>query len=113
MDRLLLDLTYAVRRLRQAPGFTAVALLTLALGIGANTAIFSIVHSVLLQPLPYRDADRVVAIWRAGEQGGTTWLSGPEVKGYGDLTDVFTDVAAYTTTAANLTGADEPERVVA
>ena len=113
MDRLLLDLTYAVRRLRQAPGFTTVALLTLALGIGANTAIFSIVHAVLLQPLPYRDADRVVAIWRAGEHGGTTWLSGPEVKGYGAITDVFSDVAAYTTTAANLTGADEPERVVA
>src|SRR5690349_2664561 len=57
------DLKFAVRQLARNPGFTAVAVLTLALGIGANTAIFSVLNTVLLQPLPYRDADRIMMIW--------------------------------------------------
>src|SRR5687768_13037706 len=113
MDRLLPDLTYALRRLARAPGFAALALLTLALGIGANTAIFSIVRSVMLRPLPYDRPESIVMIWRPESEGETTWLSGPEVKSYGDVTAAFTQVAAYTATAANLTGGSEPERVVA
>lgn len=83
MDRLLADLAYALRRLVGARGFTAVALLTLALGIGANTAIFGIVRAVLLRPLPYADADRVALLWVGGDRGTTTWLSATEVQRYG------------------------------
>src|SRR5206468_7875307 len=62
IDQLRQDVQYAVRGLRRNPGFTAVVVLTAALGIGANTAIFSVIHGVLLNPLPYRDADRLVRI---------------------------------------------------
>ena len=63
LDDLRRDIAYGFRSLRRAPGFTAVAVLTLALGIGANTAIFSVISGVLLRPLPYRDADRLVQIF--------------------------------------------------
>ncbi len=114
MDRLLPDLAHSLRRLRHAPGFAVIAIVTLALGIGANTAIFSLVKAVLLRPLPYGDADRLVMIWgRVADKGETTWLSAPEILSYGADVPAFQQVAAYTATGVNLTGGQEPERVIA
>ena len=64
MHGLLQDLKYALRMVARAPGFTAVVAVTLALGIGANTAIFSVVYALLLRPLPYRDPDRIAMVWQ-------------------------------------------------
>ena len=69
MSSLLRDVRHSVRTLRQSPGFTAVAVLTLAIGIGANTAIFSFVDAMLLRPLPYPDADRIVRVMWGSKSG--------------------------------------------
>jgi len=82
MDTLLPDVTHSVRRLLRAPAFAALAILTPALGIGANTAIFSLVKTVLLRPLPYGDPSRLVMIWGDRDKGETTWISGPEIRRY-------------------------------
>jgi putative ABC transport system permease protein len=110
---MLHDARYALRLLVRAPGFTAVAVLTLALGIGANTAIFSVVRSVLLAPLPFAEPDRLVAVWHGYPPNmPRTAVSAP---GYYDLRDarhIFADVAAMRVNSQNLTGNGEPERVV-
>jgi putative ABC transport system permease protein len=69
---MLNDLRLAIRSLRAAPGFTLIVVLTLGLGIGANTAIFSVVHGVLLEPAPVRDIDRLVMVWQTDRASGTT-----------------------------------------
>src|SRR5712691_10263207 len=112
MDRLLLDVAHSLRRLARAPGFATLAILALALGIGANTAIFSLVKTVLLRPLPYGDPDRLVMIWGKRDKGETTWISGAEILDYQAETSTFERVAAYYGNAANLTGGQEPERVI-
>ena len=80
MNRLVSDISYAFRHLARAPGFAATAIITLALGIGANTAIFSLVKTVLIRPLPYGNPERLTMLWGKMEKGATTWLSGPEVR---------------------------------
>jgi hypothetical protein len=105
MSPFLSDLRHSLRRILRAPGFAVVAILTLALGIGANTAIFSIVKAVVLAPLPYRDAHRVAMIWGSLDAGETTWLSSSEVLSYERDTDAFESVSAYTGSFANLTAA--------
>ncbi|HEX7937693.1 MAG TPA: ABC transporter permease, partial [Gemmatimonadaceae bacterium] len=112
MDRFLSDCAHALRRLVRAPGFTIIAAVTLALGIGANTAIFSLVKAVVLRPLPYADANRLVMVWnRQQDRGETTWLSGPESRDYQAESATFEQFAVYTAGGGNLTGGIEPERV--
>jgi putative ABC transport system permease protein len=113
VERVWQDVRYALRWLRKSPGFTAVAILTLALGVGANTAIFSIVNSVLLRPLPYRDPDRLVRIF-FNEPGLGLWdvtVSKPELDDLTDRAGVFEEVSAIAGGSANLTGAKQPERL--
>lgn len=113
MDTLLKDLRYAARGLRKNPVFTFVAVITLALGIGANTAIFSLVNAVLLKPLPLPEADRLVTIWEDLSVRGFP-RSDVAIGTYNDWRSqqsVFTDVAAVEWRALNLTGEGEPERV--
>ncbi|MES2523447.1 MAG: ABC transporter permease [Gemmatimonadota bacterium] len=107
------DLRYALRALRRNPGFTAVAVLTLALGIGANTAIFSVVNGVLLRPLPYREPEQLVRLFTAFRVSGESRysMSQPEFMDYKGLTHVFENAAAYNETGLTLTGNGEPERV--
>jgi predicted permease len=105
------DVRYAIRGLVSARGYTVVALLTLALGIGANTAVFSVVRHVLLAPLPYGDADRVALIWSKWRNFDKTWLSDAEVIDYQTRVPAFTDAGAWSVTAVNLTGDGDPVRV--
>ncbi len=115
LERFIQDLRYGLRMLRRTPGFTAVAVLTLALGIGANTAIFSVINAVLLRPLPYRDPDRLVLVKESLPK--TDWLllsaSPAEFLDYKEGNQVFSDIAAFTDLSVNLTGRGEPERVQA
>ena len=114
MSRLSENVRLAVRRLRRTPGFTTVVLLTLALGIGANTAVFSAVHAVLLRPLPYRDAERLVVVDHhyPSLKGLLAGVSAPGFADYRDRVRAFEASAAQTWWTPNLTGRGEPERLV-
>jgi putative ABC transport system permease protein len=107
------DLRYALRMLAKNPGFTIVAVIALALGIGANSAIFSVVNTVLLQPLPYKDSDRLVMVWEDASKHGYP-RDTPAVANYIDWRDqnqVFEGMAAIADQSFNLTGAGDPERL--
>ncbi len=110
---MLQDLRYAVRTLARTPGFTLVAVVTLALGIGANTAIFSAVNGVLLKPLPYPGSDRLVQIMSTGFRGVHFGVSFPDLHDLRALSQDFTGVAAVRTQRHNLTGAGDPRDVQA
>ena len=107
------DLTYALRMLRRAPGFSLVAVATLALGIGANSAIFSVVHGVLMQALPYRDADRLYRVRTLYPDGTPYSVSAPDFASLRQDVRVFDRVEAYTTLTLAMTGAGEPREVQA
>jgi predicted permease len=111
MDGLRQDVRSAVRGLRKSPVFTLAALVTLALGIGATSAIFSVVKAVLLTPLPYAVPERRVMIWSKWISFDKTWLSTQEVVDYRNLSKTMTGVAAWATGQQNLTGDGEPTRV--
>jgi putative ABC transport system permease protein len=113
MEALLQDLRLAVRQLVKSPAFTAVAVLTLATGIGANTAIFSAVNAVLLRPLPYPHSDRLVEVTSTTPEGMRFGVSYPDLLDLRGLTRDFTGVAAYSTERYNLTGAGDPREVQA
>jgi putative ABC transport system permease protein len=107
----LQDLRFALRGLAKQRGFTLVALLTLALGIGANSAIFGIVNAVLLRPLPYQDPDRVVLLWSHWTNWSKTWVSQGELVDYQEEARSLEHVAAFSSTSFNLTGGGDPLRV--
>ena len=112
IDTLARDLRYAMRGLRTRPGFTAAVVLTLALGIGATTAIYSVVQAVLLKPLPYPHIARTAMVWNHWTNWPKTWLSEPEAYEYAQQKDVFESFAAFTSGALNLTSGDgDPERI--
>src|SRR5207247_3279884 len=108
MSSLGQDLRYAVRTLRGSPGFSAVAILTLALGIGANTAIFSFVDGVLLKPLPYPEPDRIVRVLEKPPQGERNGISTLNFLDWQKDNSVFDFMAAQTGGPATLTGVSEP-----
>ncbi len=113
MDTLRQDLRYAVRTLRKAPGFTLVAILTLALGIGATTAIFTIVNAALLRPLPYPQSDRIVqVVWRT-ERYTMDNVTDLEAQSWSDHAQAFQAASVYNGKTVNLAaGAEPPEQAV-
>ena len=113
MNWMVQDLRYALRQLRKSRGFTALAGLTLALGIGANTAIFSVINAVLLRPLPYKGADRLVVIWQQNLHRGWSEndVSAANFLDWKKQNHVFTDIAAFETGSFNLSGGSKPEEV--
>jgi predicted permease len=115
MRNLLQDLRYAGRLLLRSPGFSLLTILTLALGIGANAAIFSVVNGVLLSPLPYRQPDRLMSIYSQfpGLGFDRFWVSAPEFLDFRDQATTFRGVGAYRVQAVNLEGRDQPVRVQA
>ena len=114
MDTFLQDLRFAVRSLTKSRGISTIATACLALGIGANTAIFSVVRTVLLESLPYRDASRIVRIYETGIFNGTRGLGSVSVPNFRDWraqNDAFEAIAAYSSSSADLVGNGQPERV--
>src|SRR5262249_30045239 len=113
MTTILQDLRYGLRMLAKKPGFTAVALFTLALGIGANSAIFSVLSAVLWQRLPYKDPERMVIVWETIPKTGLTENTPAPFNYYAwrEQSQVFENLAAWQILLENLTGAGEPEQM--
>ncbi len=112
VEELWQDLRYGARMLVKNPGFTLVAVITLALGIGANTAIFSVVHAVLLKPLPYTDPERLVMVWESSAKSGGEFT--PRIKNFlvwREQQQVFAQLGAFQYQDFNLSGGDRPERI--
>jgi putative ABC transport system permease protein len=108
IDTLVQDVRYGLRNIRRSPGFALVVILTLALGIGANTAIFSVVRAVLLRPLPYPSAERLVRLGEATAKAqgfSVTWIN---YRHWRAENHTFEEMAGYETARLTLTGRDEP-----
>ncbi len=112
METLWQDIKYGARMLAKSPGFAVVAVLTLALGIGANTAIFSVANSILLRPFPYRDADRLAVIWETSPRQGWSRInpSGPNYLDYRNQSTSFEDLAILEPGTGTVTGFGEPRQ---
>ncbi len=108
---MLSDLRYGIRSLVKRPAFALVAVITLALGIGVNTAIFSVVNTVLLRALPFPNAEQLVSVGKSATSEGLPGLAGYEYLAWKDKSHDFADIAAYTDNNYNLSGVVEPERI--
>jgi len=111
VETAMQDLRYAMRMMRKTPGFAAAAVVTLALGIGANTAIFSVLNTVILRPLAYPRPDRLMLLTSVFPNFDRFWVSFPEFLEFREWTRAFSSVGAYTTGDSNLATADRPQRV--
>lgn len=108
---MIQDVIYGLRWLRKHPGFTALSVLTLAAGIGVNTAMFSVVHAVLLQPLPYPEADRIVWMTESGPEIKNRWVSYPNFLDWRARNQVFESISTFRGWSVNVTGTDQPENI--
>ncbi|HET6850686.1 MAG TPA: ABC transporter permease [Pyrinomonadaceae bacterium] len=108
---MLQDLTYGLRWLRKNPGFTLLAVLMLAVGIGVNTAMFSVINAVLLQPLPYTEADRIVWMNESGPEVANRWVSYPNFLDWRNRTQSFEAMSTLRGWSMNITGSDKPENI--
>ena len=111
MDSIIKDIRYGLRGLVKHPTFTTIVVITLALGIGASTAIFSVVDSVLLRRLPYRTADRIVAIQELNPAGKRIQVTSANFLDWRAQQTVFEHLAAFRTSPANLALSDQAERI--
>src|SRR5574340_1261935 len=111
MGQFLQDLRYGLRMLGKAPGFTAVAVLTLALGIGACAAIFSVVDAVLLRALPYPNPQQIMRVWEQAPDGHRMNLAGPNFDDFLKQNNTFASLAEYEYGLATISGGSEPVRV--
>ncbi len=113
MNNFWQDIRYGLRMLRRKPGFTAVAVIALALGIGANTAIFSVINAVLLRPLPFKNAERLVYVWESNLKIGLEKgiVSPPDFADWRAGNHVFEHLSAFRTWFYTLSGGSEPEQV--
>ena len=108
---MLQDFTYGLRWLRKNPGFTLLAVLMLAVGIGVNTAMFSVINAVLLQPLPYTEADRIVWMNESGPEVANRWVSYPNFLDWRNRTQSFEAMSTLRGWSMNITGSDNPENI--
>ena len=108
---MMKDIGYSIRVLTKSPAFASIVILTLGLSIGANTAIFSLVNTVLLRALPFRDPERLVSISKRAGEGGMPGLAGYQYLAWKEKSTAFEDVAAYSDNNFNLIGQGEPERI--
>jgi putative ABC transport system permease protein len=113
METILQDLRHAVRILRRNPGFTGIAVLTLALAIGATTAIFSVVDGVLLRPLPYTDPNRIMAIFEVNPRGTWSRLADPNFDDFRDQSRSFQQIAKFSANMVSISGGSQPTRSLA
>jgi putative ABC transport system permease protein len=112
MESFLRDVRYVTRALLRSPGFFAVTVVTLALGIGATTAIYSVINGVLLRPLPYPEPDRIVQLWQVGERGGRSQVSDPNFEDWQSGSRAFRSLAQFQDYGiTSVSGAGEPVRV--
>src|SRR4029079_17220390 len=108
---MLQDLSYGLRWLRKHPGFTALSVLTLAAGIGVNTAMFSVVHAVLLKPLPYAEPECIVWMTESGPEVTNRWVSYPNFLDWRSRSQSFAAMSTFRGLSVNLTGTDHAESI--